>query len=479
MGALTLSAHQTIDAPVAQVFDLLGSSSEAGWVFGADVQDLSVGSTIALLAPVGGTSGQSVEVLGRIAVVDAPRRIEIVHHQPWRGRLRLTLTPQGLGSTTVRLVAEIDEAGVEWLLRHRGCDLSGRDVVGGHPIGLLTSKSGPGSTFAAATELLAEMAVDEVNADGGIGGATLRLVVGDDRTDPGMGVIEAHRLARAGCRAILVTTTSATYRPVARALAGHGIPVIHTCMNEGGLTGELSVRLGERPGEQLRAAFEALGRRARRRWFLAGNNYVWPRAVHRAATTMIPGMGVGQVVGEATASLGTSDFSRLIEQIDRARPDFVLSSFVGADLVNFERQCHELGMRDRWRSLALTLDEPVRARIGGRAACGILGVAGYYESLPDDGNRRFLDAYRSRYGQLAPSIGSISESVYDAVHLYVDAARRRSRGPLDLVDHLVRARMSGPRGDVAVRGRDATNQQLFLATATEVGLDLEEVRSTA
>ena len=41
--------------------------------------------------------------------------------------------------------------------------------------------------FAAATANLAAMAVDEVNADGGIRGRTLRLVVGDDGTEPGAG----------------------------------------------------------------------------------------------------------------------------------------------------------------------------------------------------------------------------------------------------------------------------------------------------
>jgi branched-chain amino acid transport system substrate-binding protein len=142
-----------------------------------------------------------------------------------------------------------------------------------HLVGLLTSKSGPASVFAAAPEYVAAMAVDEVNAEGGIDGRRVRLVVGDDATEPGVGVAEARRLARAGCRAILAMTTSATFARVARDLGGSGVLFVHTVMNEGGLGGQLRVQLGERPEQQLRAAAEPLMREAGGRpWFLAGND---------------------------------------------------------------------------------------------------------------------------------------------------------------------------------------------------------------
>jgi branched-chain amino acid transport system substrate-binding protein len=43
-----------------------------------------------------------------------------------------------------------------------------------HPLGRPTGKSGPGSVFAAATGNLAQMAVEEINADGGICGRPVR-----------------------------------------------------------------------------------------------------------------------------------------------------------------------------------------------------------------------------------------------------------------------------------------------------------------
>ncbi len=94
-------------------------------------------------------------------------------------------------------------------MRHRGVPTGAERRTGEHALGLLTNKSGPGSVFAAATEDLATMAVDEVNADGGIRGHPLRLVVGDGTTDPAVGAAEAWWLVRAAVG------------PMMRAAGGH------------------------------------------------------------------------------------------------------------------------------------------------------------------------------------------------------------------------------------------------------------------
>ena len=282
----------------------------------------------------------------------------------------------------MRVVADLDEDGLRWLMRRRGYLVREPTDRRDHLLGLLTSKSGPGSVFAAATANLAAMAVDEVNADGGIRGRTLRLVVGDDGTNPEWGAAEARRLVQAGCRTIVAGTTSATYARVSDALRGDGVLLVHAVMNEGGQGGELRIRLGERPRQQLRAAAGPVMRAAGgRRWFLAGNDYVWPRAVHAAARRVVDEHR-GSVVGEAFAPLGTRDFTPVVETVLASGADAVLSSFVGADLVAFERQCHAMGLRERARTLALTLDEPTRERIGDVAAAGMRGSRATSSSSP-------------------------------------------------------------------------------------------------
>jgi ABC-type branched-chain amino acid transport systems, periplasmic component len=184
--ALALSAEQHIDATPEAVFALFGAGSGAGWLFDAACDRVSVGSVVTLRAPLFGIAAEPVEILGRISAVRFGSRIEIRHDQPWRGRLRVQFDAAGTG-TRVRLIADLDDAGLQWLMRRRGFSVPDGAGPDHHAVGLVTSKSGPGSVFASATENLATMAVEEINADGGIRGKSVRLVVGDDATDATLG----------------------------------------------------------------------------------------------------------------------------------------------------------------------------------------------------------------------------------------------------------------------------------------------------
>jgi urea transport system substrate-binding protein len=468
MSALALAAEQTVAAPPETVFGLFGAGAGAGWVFDAACDRVAVGAVVTLRAPLGGDAA----ILGRIIALDPPHRIVIGHDVPWRGRLRC-LFDAVPGGTRVRLIADLDAQGMAWLMRRRGWPVAEEPPADLYPVGLLTSKSGPGSVFAAATENVARLAVDEINADGGIHGRPVHLVVGDDATDTEVGADEAQRLVRAGCRAIMATTTSATFARVAREVRPSGVLLVHTLMNEGGLGGELLFQLGERPDRQLRAAIGPLMRdTGAGRAFLVGNDYCWPHVVHACARREVADRA-GHVVGEGLAPLGSRDFGPMIERIVASRADLVVSAFVGADAVAFERQCHEEGLRDRCRTLVLALDEPTRERIGDRAAAGLWAVSGYFAELPGEVNSGFLARYRAAYGRWAPPVSSISESAYEALHLYAAAARRARDGEPRSVARELRGHSSRfPRGTVTLTGPETLRQDLYLARAKVGGFEL-------
>jgi branched-chain amino acid transport system substrate-binding protein len=319
---------------------------------------------------------------------------------------------------------------------------------------------------------LARLALEEINAEGGVRGKPVELVVGDDATDPATGVAEARRLVRAGCRTILVSTTSATFAAVARALAGSDVLVVQTLMNEGGGRGPLCVQLGERNEDQLAAAAAPMMRLAGgQRWFLAGNDYCWPRSTHAAARRILPRFGA-RLAGERFAPIGTAHFAPLIDEIRRSGADIVLSTFVGADSAAFERQCHAMGLRDQCLTLAPAMDEATLLRIGDEASPGLFGVSGYIERLPTEGNSRLLRRYRAAFGQWAPPPSSLSESVFEALHIWWYAARRAGANDPKGIAEGMRGVFELPRGTVTLDSAGRAGQRIFVAEAAGTTLEL-------
>lgn len=473
MAVLTLTAQEHVEAPPAVTFGLFGAGAGAGWIFDALCDRVVPGAAVTLRAPLDGPSSAPVEIVGRIGAVVPPTRIEIVHTQPWRGRIVLRFTAQA-GGTRVSLQAEIDSDGLEWLMRRRGHQL--RERTSGNPrLGLLTSKSGPGNLFAAATENMARLALAEVNAEGGIAGRSVELVVGDDATEPAVGVAEARRLVRHGCRTVLVATTSATFFAVSEALADADVLVVQALMNEGGARGRLRVQLGERPADQLAHAARPMMRAAGgNRWFLAGDDYCWPRSTHAVAREVLPRFG-GRLVGERYATLGTTDFAPIVEAIARSGADVVLSTFVGADAAAFQRQAYALGLHERCLTLAPAMDESTVARIGSPATTGLHTVSGYLESLDTDQNQLLLSRYRTDFGRWAPPLSSLTETVFEAVHIWWHAVRRAGTDEPRAVAGAMRSgRFELPRGTVELDGTGHVIQRLHLSEA--IGTELR-VRS--
>ena len=125
-------------------------------------------------------------------------------------------------------------------------------------------------------------------------------------------------MARLGCRAIFVNSTSGELRGRADGrLAGLGVLVVHTVLNEGGGVSPTVVRFGERPSGPARGAGDSRPWRRpdARRWFLVGHSYVWSHGAHAAARRAIYPRRGARSSTRCWRPLGTRDFS------DVVRPD--------------------------------------------------------------------------------------------------------------------------------------------------------------
>ena len=471
MQTTTVAAERTVARPPHEVFALFGSAEGAGWVFGARCDDVRAGAPVSMRLPLDEHGRHGVDVLGRLSRVVPAALIDVEHTQPWRGRLSLRFAPAGPRGTRVQVRAHVPADGVEWLLHRRGIPLPEPPDDGGVRLGVIATSSGPGAVYSLSAELMAELAVEEVNTDGGVAGRRVQLVVADDATDETQAAVEAERMARLGCRAVFVNSTSASFEAVRRVLAGRGVLVVHTVLNEGGGLSPTAVRFGERPQAQLEALVApTMAETGARRWFLVGEAYVWSYGAHAAAQRVIARAG-GEIAGEALRPLGTADFAGTVDAVQRSGADLVLSTLVGADEVAFERQSEAAGLRATTRTVSLALEESTLAHVGPRAGEGLRTALSYFQDNPVAGNADLLRRYREAFGVWAPAITALSETVYEAIHQYARVLHRDpDGGPVAHGQALMRRRHDV--SEDVVGARDLLRPQLYVAEGGASGLQV-------
>ncbi len=312
-------------------------------------------------------------------------------------------------------------------------------------VGLAVPLSGPLAMTAPSALDLAGLAADEVNAAGGVAGRPVELVAVDSGRTPEVVAAEAGMLSRAGVFDLLVGFhTSDVHRALQSALPP-GVPYVFTPPHEGGRRRPGVVRIGASPLEQHAGAVAWLVRHRRaRRWVLLGTDYVWPRAVHRAAHHVLAETG-GQVVAEALVPFGPTDVGALLHQVERSRADAVLLSLVGRDLVAFNREFARAGLDRRVVRLSGALEENGLYALGGDATGGLFACMPSFAAVDDgadEGQLALEERHARRSGPGAPVVCAYARGVYDGVRRAAalaggrPAATRRTAPRLALADGL-------------------------------------------
>ena len=466
MAELVLNNEVRLEACPSELFALFGTGDPSlGWLFGGEAAALRPGSLVRLTLPLGGPARSAGTA--RVLSYRPNRRIDLAHESPWAGRVVCRFEPTARGGTLLRVRITIDDSEVARLGTELGL-LSVPDVNAWQlPLGLLASLSGSAGILGRSTVNCAQLAVEEINADGGVLGREVRLVIADDSTDPGVGAVAVGRLCRIpGLAAIVGMHSSATYAATGPMAVAAGIPYLYTPTSEPTPTHPLLVRFGETPLDQLHRALPRMAAQTGgTRWFLAGNDYSWPRAIGTTARAVIERMG-GTVAGEGYLPLGAQEFEPVLSAITRCGVDHVVSGFVGQDHVRFEREFTASGMRHGIRTFAPLMDDAVVEHLG-EAAMGIWNALGYFVALDTGENQEFLRRYGDRFGPCSPPVSAAAEGVYEAIHTWARACHAGGGvEPTALLSGLRRACFQGPRRC----HRGGSLQSLLLGEATPSGV---------
>jgi branched-chain amino acid transport system substrate-binding protein len=303
-----------------------------------------------------------------------------------------------------------------------------------------------------------DLAVDEINAAGGVLGRPLAVVSRDDNGTPGDAVRAAEELVAREKVAMLMGTFSSAVGLAVADLAKQRRIVFLAAEP---LTDKIVWENGNRYTFRLRAstymqtamlAPEA-AKLGKKRWAIVYPNYEYGQAATAAFKKQMMSLQGGIEFVEQAVPLGKIDAGPVVQALADAKPDAIFSSLFGPDLARFVREGQTRG---------LFRDRPVFNLLGGEpeyldplkdeAPTG-WWVTGYpWYSIETPAHRRFSDAYQKRFGDY-PRLGSVVG--YSAVKAAAAAiARAGSTDSEKLVTALSGLGFETPFGPVSFRALD-------------------------
>lgn len=320
-------------------------------------------------------------------------------------------------------------------------------------IGVLHSLSG---TMAASERPLVDavrLAVEEINAAGGLLGRPLEMVIADGKSDARTFAAEAERLiATERVSVLFACWTSACRKAVKPVVERHRHLLFYPLQHEGLEESAHIYYTGSAPNQQIVPgtswALDTLGRRV----YLLGSDYVFPRTANLIVRDLVRASH-GSVVAERYRPLGDADFSAIVAELRALRPDVVLNTINGDSNGHFFRALRTAGLADI-PVVSFSVAED------GLAAIGLqnfhpkhYAVWNYFQSLPNAANQRFVDAFRKRHGGGRVTSDPV-EAAYVGVRLWAQAVREVGSDAAEAVNLAMAAQsLAGPSGVVAVDPR--------------------------
>jgi urea transport system substrate-binding protein len=323
-------------------------------------------------------------------------------------------------------------------------------------IGLLTSVTGPASVYYPSIKQVTQMAVDEVNASGGVNGQKVELVIGDTSTTPAQAATESRRLALSDHVKMEFVEDIVADRDAALPFATQAkIPFIYAWSYEGGplQSGTDTVckpnfwATGQVPNNLVPKPVEYLVKQGWKQWYLIGSDYKWPRTMNKHIGNAVKADG-GSVLGEQYVPLTQTDFSAVVTKLKSLpKGAAIVVNLVGGNLISFFKQWHAAGGSND-RVIAFAMDEQTLGAAGGSAA-GAWGAYDYYANGKTPGNTAFLKKLTAKYGSKVATPTSLSEEGYESIWLWALAARKAKSFDLDKVNAaMTQVSFFGPRGTV-------------------------------
>lgn len=339
-------------------------------------------------------------------------------------------------------------------------------------VGVLFSLSGNLSIAETSMKNATMLAIDEINAKGGIGGRKIEPVVEDYASDFGVVVQKARKLveqdkvaATIGCYA------SASRKAVLPVFEqGNGV-LLYPTFYEGLECSTNVIYTSLVAAQHLTDTTDWMVKHAGKRIYMVGSDYVGPQTYNAIVKKLAEQQGA-TVVANRFFPLDQTEFGSALSAIRDAKPDLIWNTIVGAGIPAFLKQYQAAGFTPETTPIFSGIcTEQELAAVGGAAAKGHYFPASYFATTDTPDNASFVERYQAKYGADQPANMPMQAS-YTSVLLLAAAIEKAGEAtPQAILEAFPGVSAQAPgEGTVTVQANHHTTHTVSLGQANDKAL---------
>ena len=362
-----------------------------------------------------------------------------------------------------------------------GSSTSAADSEGGTvTVGLLHSLTGSMAISEGSVRDAEVLAIEEINADGGVLGKQIEYIEEDGASEPSTFATKAEKLlGEDEVATVFGCWTSSSRKAVKQIFEDYDNLLWYPVQYEGMESSKNIVYMGAAPNQQIVPAIEYLLEQGYSRFFLIGSDYVFPRTANMIINAQIDDADGAEVVGEEYAAMDQTEFSSIITKIEDAKPDVIINTLNGTGNVSFFKQLADRNISsDDIMTMSFSIAEEEVATIGADILKGNLVSWNYYQTTDTEKNKEFVEAYKAKFGTDRVT-SDPAEAAYDAVYMWKAACEKAGSFDTDAVrDALDGLSIEAPEGTITVNGENQhISKTVRIGQVADDGL-IYEVSST-
>lgn len=326
-------------------------------------------------------------------------------------------------------------------------------------VGILHSLSGTMSISEVTVKNSELMAIDEINAAGGVLGKKIEPVIEDGASDWPTFAEKAKKLIQVDKVAtVFGGWTSASRKAMLPVFEENKGLLWYPVQYEGLEASPNIFYTGATTNQQIIPALDYLKAQGKTKIYLVGSDYVFPRTANKEIKAYAAANGM-TILGEEYKPLGDTEFETIVNKLVAAKPDAVFNTLNGDSNVAFFKQLDGKNLKAKdMLTVSVSIAEEEVKSIGPKYLTDHLVAWNYYQTTDNPANKKFVDAFKAKYGNDKVTSDPM-EAGYTAVYLWKASVEKA--GSVDV--EKVKAASKGitfeaPEGKVTI---DGENQHVY------------------